>query len=683
MGHSTAVLTLDAKAPAAARGYVLHVVPANGGGVDRYVRDICAHRPQDCILHVVPEQCVFEGVDARRFMPIAHNRMADSTVIAALGRPLLLHAHSTLAPVREQVALLSRALGVEYALTLHDIDFASVSDEVDHAERKARLDFVRKAAQRAVPSAFISELLSTAVGALVSRQLIENGVDAAVTGGEPGGRAGVSGAFELAVVGALGTHKGLNFLHQVVAALPLEVRVVIIGYADGQLTAGWLKNNRLWVHGAFEPCELAGLLADYGARIALFPNRQPESYSYALSDVWLSGLPALGPAAGAIGERIAQTGAGWTYAAESTPEMVAAKLLHCISAAYSVAGCVKNAAASLPSTRVMAEQLDQFYEKIMRTPDIHDADASNSPQIKTLEAIAETHLNGHFFRGELSKLSGDLAFSQTQAANSDLALQAVTLEYDARGEWIATLEASLSECKAELARIELARVTENQQMEAARRIEREQADAARTHERALSEAAREAAREADRKRFEAARKADRERFETARQTDHELFEAARNADRELFEVARNADRELFEGVRAAEREVLESARQTERELFEATRQTDRAVFEAASNATREAFAAARLADCDQSDAARAKELALQRGEAEAARVQAHAAHEKYAAKLQQDVVDTLVIAHQQQSTIAVYESALSMIPPFVRRPMLARAERSISMKVAQ
>ena len=648
--HRTIVLTVDANANAAASSYVLHVVPANGGGVDRCVRDICAHRSHDCILHVVPEQCVFEAVNARRFAPIAHDRMADATVIEALGRPVLLHAHSTLAPVREQVALLSRALAVDYVLTLHDIDFASVNGEVDNVEREARLDFVRKASQRAVPSAFISELLSTAVGASVTRQLIENGVDAASTGPVRGATTGAREQFKVAVVGALGAHKGLNFLHEVVAALPLEVHVVIIGYADGQLTPGWLKDDRLWVHGAFEPRELAGLLADYGARIALFPNRQPESYSYALSDVWLSGLPALGPAAGAIGERISQTGAGWTYPAESTPEMVAAKLLQCINAADSLASCVNKAAASLPSIRVMAEQLNQVYKETMSSLDTHDEAASSAPQTKTLEAIAETHLNGHFFRGELSKLSGDLAFWQSQAANADLALQAVTHEYDARGEWIAKLEASLTECKAEVARIELARVTEHQQMEAARRDEREQADAARAIDRALSEAARDAAREADRARFEAARSGDRERFEAARQTDRELFEAARNADREMFEAAR-----------IAEREALEAARNADREMFEA----------------------ARIADRDASDAARAKELAQQRAEAEAARAQAHAAHEKYAAKLQQDITDTLAIAHQLQRTMAIYESALSLIPPFIRRPMLARAERSISKKVAQ
>ena len=44
----------------AALSRVLHLVPPNGGGVDRFVRDLCAHRPADWILHVSDDQCVVE-----------------------------------------------------------------------------------------------------------------------------------------------------------------------------------------------------------------------------------------------------------------------------------------------------------------------------------------------------------------------------------------------------------------------------------------------------------------------------------------------------------------------------------------------------------------------------------------------------------------------------------------------
>lgn len=567
-------------AHAADKSYVLHVVPANGGGVDRYVRDICAHRSRDCILHVVHEQCVFEAVAAHRFIPVDRERASDPGFVAALGRPGLLHAHSTLAPVREQVAFLSKALGVDWILTLHDIDFAGEFGAVDADEREARLNFVRNAAQRIVPSAFISGLLSTALGTTTTRQLIENGVDVVADASEPALACEMRGSFQVAVVGALGPHKGLNFLQAVVDALPAEIRVVIIGYADGQITPGWLHADRVWVHGAFEPRDLAGLIRGYGVRLALFPNRQAESYSYTLSDVWRAGLPALGPTAGAIGERIERSRAGWTYEADSSAEVVASRVLDCLTGTDSLATCVYEASAALPSTAAVVERLNQHYEKIMRTTQTSHSDAEVTPQINMLEMVAASHLNGHFFRRELNKLSGDLAFSQAQAANLDRALQSVTQEYAARGVWIATLEKSLAECRTEIARIEVARIAEHKQMEAARLTEHAQAEAARAHDRALSEA----------------------------------------------------------------------ARQHERNLAEAAR--EQAVSE-------------------------------QRAEAETARVAAHAAHEQYAAKLQKDVDETLAVAHQLQRTNVIYERALSIIPPWVRRQLVARAERLMSARVRQ
>jgi glycosyltransferase involved in cell wall biosynthesis len=566
MGYSAPVLTAAPKADVLANGWVLHVVAANGGGVDRYVRDICAHRSHDCILHTVPEQCVFEAVTAHRFIPIDYERLATLSAISAFGHPLLLHAHSSLAPVRDYVVLMSKLLAIDYVLTLHDIDFAGAFGTVDDDERQARLEFVRKAKQRIVPSAFISRMLSAALEHEITRELIENGVDRVDVGIESAQLVDTTEQFQIAVVGALGIHKGLNFLREVVAALPQEVRVIVIGYADGQITPGWLQQDRIWVHGAFEPRDLGGLVRGYGARIAFFPNRQLESYSYALSDTWCAGVPALGPTEGAIGERILRSGAGWTYDAKSGADVVAARLLGCVTESDSLATYVEETVSALPSTSDMVRRLNEQYEKVMRTDQTPRSEAGAYAKMKALEAVAATHLDGHFFRSELAKLSGDLVFSQAQVANTERALQSLTQEYGARGVWIASLENALAECRAEITRVEAARL-----------VEHEQAEAARVNDRMLSEA--------------------------ARQQDRDLANAARQA-----------------------------------------------------------------------------ELAEQSAQTESARVAAHAAHELYAAKLQQDILDTLDIAHQQQHTIAVYERALSMIPPLLRRQMLARAERLAAVK---
>ena len=664
--------------------YVLHVVPANGGGVDRYVRDICAHRRKDCILHVVPGQGVFEAVSEHRFIPIDDAQWLNANVYRGLGRASLLHAHSTLAPVRERVAALRRALDLDYIVTLHDTDFAGGLSEIDGPERKARLDFVMNAAQRIVPSTFIAAVLSNASSAAVTRHVIENGVDAVPTSDTRVALVREIGQFDVAVVGALGPHKGLNFMHEVAAELAPDVRLVVIGYADGQISPGWLNAGTIWVHGAFEPADLAAIIHGYGVRMAFFPNRQPESYSYALSDVWRAGLPALGPAAGAIGDRIEHTGAGWTYAADSSAALVATLLRDSLQVTGTRAAFVDAASTALPSTNDMVERLNQHYEKIMRTRMKLGSETEALPSMNALEIVAATHLNGRFFRGELTKLSGDLAFSKRQAANADQALQAVTHDHEERGTWIAELEASLIDCKAEIARVETARVVEHQEAEAARLLDRGLMEEAREHDRVLMAEAREH----DCVLMAEARAHERVLMEEAREQDRVLMAEAREQDRDLSEAARQVDREQAEAVRLSS--LADQAALAEAALLKALAEQAALAEAALLNALAEQAALAEAAllkalaeQAALAEAVRVSSLAEQAALAEAARVTAHNAHVVYAEKLQKDVNDTLAIAHRQQRTLAVYERALSMIPPLVRRRMLARAERLLLVTATQ
>lgn len=454
MGYGAIVL----RAEQAASGYVLHVVPANGGGVDRYVRDVCTYRPPDCILHVVSEQCVFEQVASQRVFPIDQERYGKSKFAEAIGTPGLLHVHSTVAPAREIVALLCSQLDVNYVVSLHDVEFAAAAEEVGAGERRDRLAFVRQAAGRVVPSKFISDVLTTTLDAELSRQLVENGVDALNEVGTESGRgaSGVDQKLQVAVVGAVGPHKGLNFLRDVALSLPPAVRVVIIGYADGQLTRGWFVDDRIWVHGAFEPSELTDIVRRYGCQIAFFPNRKPESYCYALSDAWCAGLPALGPDVGAIGERIQITRAGWTYDVNHGAPDVATTLLDCLSDPGKKASEIRGAVSGLMSRTQMVSRLSRIYESAMKNS------IAAPPQLHALESLAANHLNGKFFRSELQKLSGDLAFAQEQLANANAAVSSVTREYEARGAWISSLETRLDESQREIARIEAARILEHE-----------------------------------------------------------------------------------------------------------------------------------------------------------------------------------------------------------------------------
>ena len=691
MGIGAVVLTGASPTSAAVSSYVLHAVPANGGGVDRYVRDICAHRAQDCILHIVREQCVFEAEAAKRLTPIDYADMARAMASGALGRPALVHAHSTLAPVRDRVRQLCQALAINYVVTLHDIDFAAAAVDVGDGEREARLAFVRQASARVVPSQFITNVLLGALGPSAPGQLIENGVDAAVSVDTAvvTPDIGTNEPFQIAVIGALGPHKGLSFLQDVVAALPAELRVVIVGYADGQVTPGWLRQNRLWVHGAFESAQLATIVRQYGVKLAFFPNQQPESYCYALSDGWCAGLPAVGPASGAIGDRIVSTGAGWTFDPGSSPRAVARDIVGYLASVGEKKLAVQRAVERLLAPAVMVERLGHVYEKNMKT--IHEP-----PQLSALNTVAATQLNGRFFRGELQRLSGDLAFSQTQIAQVTASLHSLTGEFDGRGAWIATLEKNLAESQAELRRVEAVRQAEHVAAELAREDERARSNAARDQERAAAEAAlhrvladADAARAKDRTEIETARAQDRSDIEAARAKDRADIEAAREKERLDSEAAREKERLDSEAARAQDRADFAAALSLARSEIDAARTDERANADAlralADAAHADALAreralheALRRQDQEQAHAERMHDHAL----SEAAQVSAHAAYEQYAAKLQKDVNDTLAIAHRYEQKIANYEHALSSLPTIVQRWIRKRGQRQAGAKDA-
>lgn len=293
---------------------VLHVVPPNGGGVDRFVRDLCRQRPADWIVHASEDQCVLERPALNSFVPLATSRFIDLAFGGALGRPQAVHAHSTAGTVRRLTELLCAATRVPSVLTLHDIGFADAATPA--FERTQRLRFAGAAAARTAPSNYIIDLARQVLGDAVRCHWVANGVDAWPRQSAEGlpnqtHAAAPAGDMAIAVIGAIGEHKGLTALLELAACLPSDLRVVIIGYTAQQLLPGWVVPGRVWMHGVFEPAQLPSLVAQYGARVALFPPGMPESYSYALSDAWMAGLPAVVPDQGALAERVRWHG-GWS-----------------------------------------------------------------------------------------------------------------------------------------------------------------------------------------------------------------------------------------------------------------------------------------------------------------------------------------------------------------------------------
>lgn len=118
----------------------------------------------------------------------------------------------------------------------------------------------------------------------------------------------------IGVLGAIGPVKGARRLEKLVArtkARQLPLRWVVVGYTDHQYQQWQEKDKTLTIHGSYAAGQLHALLEHYRIRMTVFPSAGPESFSYTLSESWTLGRPALVPPIGALGERVAESGAGW------------------------------------------------------------------------------------------------------------------------------------------------------------------------------------------------------------------------------------------------------------------------------------------------------------------------------------------------------------------------------------
>jgi len=127
----------------------------------------------------------------------------------------------------------------------------------------------------------------------------------------PGVRPGASPR-HVAVVGAIGVDKGFDVLLDCArdaAARALNLRFTVIGYTvdDDAL----LATGRVFVTGEFKREEASELIRAQNANLALMPSIWPETWCYALSDIWAAGLSAAVFDIGTPAERVRASGQGW------------------------------------------------------------------------------------------------------------------------------------------------------------------------------------------------------------------------------------------------------------------------------------------------------------------------------------------------------------------------------------
>jgi len=447
---------------------VLHVSAAEGGGVDRYIRDVgeAVHR-RHFLWHAGSGIDVIEDLANQRFLPLskAVEDFAAATQLAEWLRSNgvgIIHLHGLGERCRHRLALLQAVRATPWLVTLHDLTFidpqaftgrvpepnfawiAEVSDTLAHATTViAPSAYIRGLALRHFPN--------------VRCQIVQPGIRTAPNSD----RASVPAEFaaqrlkhNVAVIGAIGPHKGSGLLDALANRLhETDIGLVVIGYVDSQLTQGWRVPGRSYVHGPYLNADLPGLIASYGIDLALFPNRLPESFSYTLSEVWAAGIPVIVPEEGALAERVRLHQGGWLLPERFSAEQAA----HLLRRLFDPASAAERARvksqidprdpARIPTLASMASDIDALYERFGLKPLPSENDPAAGDE--ALRPLLAANLDGFVFRQELIKLTGEAV--QLKAALEDARPWAAKLERDFREAqaWSRKLERDIDVLTAE------------------------------------------------------------------------------------------------------------------------------------------------------------------------------------------------------------------------------------------
>jgi len=458
-----------APTPADSAPAVLHITTAVGGGSDRYVRDLAACTPRHHhLLHVGSGSAVLEEVGKGRFVPLRDLTAAKADQ-AALARWLrlsgigIVHLHGLDEGCRAHLDALRRVVALPYLVTLHDLQF--VNPRAFDADGMPAPDpdwiaaigpTLEHAATVIAPSSFILNI-ALACEPGICATIIAPGVRTPRAGEivqAPADFAASVPRHVVAIVGAVGPHKGSGMLAALAAALEAsDIGIVVIGYTDTHLTRGWLIPGAVYVHGVYQEGALAAWLAAYGVETVLFPNRLPESFSYTLSEVWAAGLAVVVPEQGALGERVRREGGGWLLPAGFDGEEAAALLVWLSSAEGAAERArVKSAilpgdARRIPTLEAMARDTDALYARFGVSPSgAVDAAAAG----EALAPLLAANLDGFTFRKELINLSGELEQARSRLAEAQRWNEELQRNSEA---WAGKLEGDIAELKREVERL--------------------------------------------------------------------------------------------------------------------------------------------------------------------------------------------------------------------------------------
>jgi glycosyltransferase involved in cell wall biosynthesis len=118
----------------------------------------------------------------------------------------------------------------------------------------------------------------------------------------------------VAVIGAIGKHKGSDLIYEMVEILrnrALPIKIVVCGSTDRHSESYIDRDGFFEVTGKYDPLELPKLLAQHRIAFTLLPSIWPETFLFTASESLACGYPVMVSGLTAAAERVLERDAGW------------------------------------------------------------------------------------------------------------------------------------------------------------------------------------------------------------------------------------------------------------------------------------------------------------------------------------------------------------------------------------
>lgn len=351
-------------AKVSAQGRALMVTANVTGGTERYIRELAgklAEAGTETLLLTPSEakrrdgRSVSLSLLSKNTLPNLHYQVAQDweRLVADLKRMDIRHVHfHNLINHDDAVTTLPARLGCPHDVTIHDYSWickrinlvddtgrycgepevarcdtcvqvngskdGSVISTLDLRSRSRRLfDSARRIL---VPSADTGRRMDRYFPG--SSFIVENH-EHDESGPEAPPARGLAGPLKIAVIGAIGAHKGYEILLACARdaarrALPIEFRVIGYTQDDGSL----LRTGHAWITGRFNEDEIDDLVAREACHAAFLPSVWPETWCFALGPVLRAGLFPFVFDIGAMPDRLRRVKTGRLLALGTGPEAI-------------------------------------------------------------------------------------------------------------------------------------------------------------------------------------------------------------------------------------------------------------------------------------------------------------------------------------------------------------------------